>query len=128
MITDREFKHIKPGDRVIVYDSNERKEKPGVVESLGGYCALVKTEEEKSIFYKEEIKQIMKTTIILASFVLMSCAKTYNCECNTLDHNSGNTTTSSYGINDKKESAISKCNGGDEYSNSFSRDCNVTNQ
>lgn len=60
MITDSEFKKIKQGDAVLVYDSNEKKEKQGVVESLGGYCALVKTEEEKSIFYKEEIIEIKK--------------------------------------------------------------------
>lgn len=69
----------------------------------------------------------MKKLIIL-SFVLAGCAKTYNCECNVLDHNSGRVSTSSYGINDKKESAIKKCNNGDEYSTSFSKDCNITNQ
>lgn len=70
----------------------------------------------------------MKKLLIILTVVLAGCAKTYNCECKTLDHNSGNVSTSSYGINDKKESAIAKCNGGDEYSTSFSRDCNITNQ
>lgn len=70
----------------------------------------------------------MKKLVLLFALIATGCSKTYNCECNTLDHNSGRTTTSSYGINDKKESAIAKCNGGDEYSTSFSRDCNITNQ
>lgn len=63
--------------------------------------------------------------LIIAAIVLSGCAKTYKCECKTLDHNSGNVTTSSYGINDKKDAATAKCNGGDEYSNSYSRDCAI---
>lgn len=126
MISEKEFKTIKPGDNLVVYDFNEKKEISGTVESLGGYCVLVKTAKENQIYYKEEI--IKKITIILVCFLLTSCAKTYNCECNLLDHNSGNIRTTSYGINDKKEAAIAKCNGGDEYSTSYSKDCNITNQ
>lgn len=125
-MNDDEFRTLKPGDRVIVYDFNEKKEKEGVIEALGGYCVLAKTETENSVYYKEEIMK--KLSIILIALFMASCAKTYNCECNTLNHNSGTVSSSSYGINDKKDAAISKCNGGDEYSTSYSRDCNITNQ
>jgi hypothetical protein len=66
----------------------------------------------------------MKYVLILGIF-LTSCAKRYDCECQTLDYSTGNVSVMDYPINAKKQDAEKKCNSGDEDSGSFYRDCHI---
>lgn len=60
MITDKEFKTLKPGMKVIVYDEYKREEVQATVDVIGGYCIQGVVGLEKSIYYKEDIKKIVK--------------------------------------------------------------------
>lgn len=61
MITDNQFKKLKPGAKVIVYDEYKREEVEATIDSIGGYCVQGVVGLEKHIYYKEDIRKIIDT-------------------------------------------------------------------